>query len=840
MKNLCYLFLAVLLLYSLTAIAQDSLNVNRLSSIYTQVNNSDGVAISGDYAYIATYEGMAVLDISDPSDLAFAGFCGLQGYGEGIAIQDNYAYEVGNFSGLHVIDISNPTVPVEVGWCTLPEYVRDVAVSGQYAYVANNNDGLKIIDVSNPSTPIIVGDLQGTAKAVDVSGSYAYLGAGGAGMRIVDVSNPARPVEVDVVNTPGAAQGVTIAGNFAYVADGDEGLRIIDVHDPLNAVLMGGISFGSTFVSEAYDVAVSGSYAYVGVGGSSYISQNGIRVVDVSNPLSPLQVGSCHEPGYAYDVAISGQYVYASSPFLALESINVESPSNPTPASYYSDPGIISDIVVEGDYAYVASGDRFRIVDVSDPAIPEEVGQDQQVTTYYLDVEGDYAYLSEGKGGFLVMDISNPSAPQPLGNCFGGYYVKKIAVIGNYAYIADAILRINDISDPNNPSLIGSCDLHDQCCGVDANEEYVYVTTDGFLHVVDTSDPTAPVQVAYCDNLPEAAGVDYCEGMVFAACGSNGLHILDVSDPVDPYEIGWVDTPGSARNVVVSGMYAFVADLEQGLRIFDISNPTSPSEVGYYDTPGLAQNISVDGTTVFVAEGYCMGVYEFTPSFVSVNLIPFTDPIQIPSNGGSFDYYLFAENSTTAIQDVDIWSEVIFPDGSVMNPILGPLSLSLNAGTTGWYRQQNVPANAPSGEYTYIACSGDFPDVILSSDSLQFTKLASDNRGIGADDWSNHGDPFESNDVASSQPSTLKLISIHPNPFNPTTTITFDLPVASEVRFYVYDINGRNVWAGFRTSRMDPGTHTITFDGLELSSGIYFYRLETGEHSAVGKMVLIK
>ncbi|MFH1733954.1 MAG: T9SS type A sorting domain-containing protein, partial [bacterium] len=77
------------------------------------------------------------------------------------------------------------------------------------------------------------------------------------------------------------------------------------------------------------------------------------------------------------------------------------------------------------------------------------------------------------------------------------------------------------------------------------------------------------------------------------------------------------------------------------------------------------------------------------------------------------------------------------------------------------------------------------------------------------------------------------------------TTITFDLPVAAEVRLDVFDINGRNVsLSGSGTTPTTglyaPGTHSITFDGSGLASGIYLYRLEAGNYTASGKMVLMK
>ncbi len=90
-------------------------------------------------------------------------------------------------------------------------------------------------------------------------------------------------------------------------------------------------------------------------------------------------------------------------------------------------------------------------------------------------------------------------------------------------------------------------------------------------------------------------------------------------------------------------------------------------------------------------------------------------------------------------------------------------------------------------------------------------------------------------------PSAFSLQPCFPNPFNPTTTIRFDLPIASRVRLDVFDISGSRVGVGLAPTRQyPPGFHTITFDGSRLSSGIYIYRLSAGKYQATGKMVLMK
>jgi hypothetical protein len=78
-----------------------------------------------------------------------------------------------------------------------------------------------------------------------------------------------------------------------------------------------------------------------------------------------------------------------------------------------------------------------------------------------------------------------------------------------------------------------------------------------------------------------------------------------------------------------------------------------------------------------------------------------------------------------------------------------------------------------------------------------------------------------------------------PNPFNPTTQITYQLPREADVRLEVFDMAGRRV-ATLVNQSVSAGTHTVSFDGSNLSSGIYMYRLQAGSAVITRKLSLIK
>jgi len=226
---------------------------------------------------------------------------------------------------------------------------------------------------------------------------------------------------------------------------------------------------------------------------------------------------------------------------------------------------------------------------------------------------------------------------------------------------------------------------------------------------------------------------------------------------------------------------------------------------------------------------------------VQITLDPVNPPIIIPASGGSFSYIISLINNETLPIGCSVWIDATLPNGSTFGPILN-VPILAPVGTLSRTKTQAVPANAPAGSYSYNAHVGIYPSTVWSQESFPFTKLSSGagDWGQGPDEWRITGESFNlSNEGLGLHPSSFILASVSPNPFNPRTVLSFELRDAGLVRLEVYDTAGRLATTLVR-GWQEAGRHEITFDGANLPSGIYLYRIRAGSYETSGKMLLLK
>ena len=200
---------------------------------------------------------------------------------------------------------------------------------------------------------------------------------------------------------PGGAIRVAVVANYAYLASRDKGLRIIDVSDPVAPVEAGSYKPPD----DAYDIVVEGTYAFV----AAWLA--GLRVVDVSNPASPVEMGSYSIPGAAFrDVALERGYIYLTAGGSGVYVLDISIPKAPieigfSRTDYPRNAGHIA--VIEG-YAYVTYADLDRwggllVLNISDPqSVSASILYDIYGGAGSVVAGAGYVLVSAGEGGLYI------------------------------------------------------------------------------------------------------------------------------------------------------------------------------------------------------------------------------------------------------------------------------------------------------------------------------------------------------------------------------------------------------------------------------------------------------
>lgn len=199
-----------------------------------------------------------------------------------------------------------------------------------------------------------------------------------------------------------------------------------------------------------------------------------------------------------------------------------------------------------------------------------------------IKIQGNYAYVGEGNS-LVVLDISNVTAPTPVGRLTLPGMVNGLAISGNYAYVAD---------------------------------------DDAGLQVVDISTPAAPAIRGYYNTGGSANKVSLLGGRAYVAAGSVGLQIINITNPLRPTRDGFYDTPNNALDIAMmtgaDGVFAVIAD-GGNVQVINVSSPA---------TPLLASSIGVGGCvkTVVSSGSYAIAVNSDTSTLNSIDLTNRSSP----------------------------------------------------------------------------------------------------------------------------------------------------------------------------------------------------------------------
>ena len=381
----------------------------------------------------------------------------------------------------------------------------------------------------------------------------------------------------------------------------------------------------------------------------------GFYVFDITDPATPVQVGSVMDSGFCCaEVSVRDSILYACSmlhltahPNLVL--YNISRPATPVELSSYRPPGgaaIIGIALRPGDtLAFPSIFTRgMAVLNVADPTQPKELSTFRcasgQVEAIGVSSNRVYMLQADPSVGLVEVDVSDPTQPSYVTNVAFGWHFMRPAVTegvgffprlvsgvdiygltnplaprkmgwvpsqadaaaarGGLLFCASTGLDIYDVSDPEHPQFVSTSDTFQLLTKPLVRGDHLYyvgrlknIGAD-FLVAVDISDSTRPRLAGKCWYAGSCYDIalDPIQPYLYATRYMM-LEVFDISNPLAPVEVAECSLRGSATGLTVRGGLAYVADYTEGLTVVDVSNPLEPHIVGWYKDPDHNEMVGV-------------------------------------------------------------------------------------------------------------------------------------------------------------------------------------------------------------------------------------------------------
>lgn len=286
------------------------------------------------------------------------------------------------------------------------------AVDGQFAYFTDPEYGLVLIDmVDTTKMNLVVWDriADNPPTDLELKGGYAYVGIGDEGIAIIDVDPLAEASFVSFFHDGGSVGEFTIAGDYIYSADPDNGMKIIEISDPVVPTLINTVEGGF------YGIDYADGYAYLASG------PEGLTIVDVDPPEDAQVVTTVATvpDGSAVDVKVLGGYAYLATGNngrgeiaepSGFEVINVTPPEQAAVLnSIETNKNVASKILLYEGFAYAWSGEK--TIDVIDISSPAEASVAQSWPGWsdgkMLTTSGPLMFVLQYTGGLKITALTN-------------------------------------------------------------------------------------------------------------------------------------------------------------------------------------------------------------------------------------------------------------------------------------------------------------------------------------------------------------------------------------------------------------------------------------------------
>ncbi|MFO7639155.1 MAG: T9SS type A sorting domain-containing protein [bacterium] len=467
------------------------------------------------FLYFVSSDTFSVYNIARPDDPVRLGFCRDSGYVV-TATRNTAVLLTRDF--LTFMDVSDPSAPRRVG--TYGGWPLAAAARGSLLCATFSNPSrpeeswFDAIDISNPASPRRLARLDGVS-GIDMAldGAYAFTP-----MRIVNIADSTRPYLVGEVGLRGHLWGIwpDFSRGQCYVASDWAGMQLVDISDPGNPRLDTAILQADM----AIDMWKDGDRVYV----ANY--RDGLKVLDVSVPESPVELGGLMEDGSWCEAAVArDSFAFVGWwPRPTFRTILVSDPANPQEVAGFSVPSKPEDLVLRDTLVFGAGRMRFYVVNVARPREPVLVGScELQGDAEGLFLVDTLAFVANYP--FAIVNIAQPSSPSVIGTIARGAW--NGSVRDTFLFLSSGGILLYSVADPARPRILDSLSLGPNTFWVEAVGSLLYTAHRDGVRVVDASDVRNMREVGFGATPYTVKRLHYATPHIYAACWDAGVAIFE-------------------------------------------------------------------------------------------------------------------------------------------------------------------------------------------------------------------------------------------------------------------------------------------------------------------------
>jgi|GEM_PF-4891246 len=610
---------------------------------------------------------------------------------------------------------------------------------------------------------------------------------------------------------------------------------------------------GSEYVRH---LAISGGKAYVTRGGAY------TTVVDLSSKTELTNVAFSPYPtcngGY---VAVFGNRAYVALSNLGsngqMAVINTDNNTVVTYVPVGTDPwgvATYNNKVYVTNNVWWTNGDpaTVKVVNMSNNTIDDTIFVGINPSSIAIDPTTGKAFVTNRNSLSKSVSVINTTSNTVITTISMPNEPSSVAISGNHAYVANSVNWPSgtvEVIDVSSNSVTTSIPVGRDACNIAANSGFVFVVNQSSrtMDVIDISS-NAVVATVNVGNDPLGVAVDLTTNKVYVTnqvdrmikvIGQKQTHSIIANSGAN----GTI-TPSGSISVSHGADQSFTITPNANYHIADVLvDGSSVGAVTSYAFTNVTSNHSISASFVINAHSLTINVIHGTvtkdPNQASYNHGTNVQLTATPSSGYHFVNWSGDANGTenplklTMDANKTLTANFIINTYAI-NATSGPNGIIIPSGVVLVnYGNDKVFTFTPNTNYKVDSVIVD-GSLIVSAQNYGFYNVV-ENHSISV--W--FGTVTSVDQFKNPIPSTYSLYQNYPNPFNPTTTIKYDLPRDAVVKIVIFDVLGRPIKT-LVDEQKSAGSYRVEFDANTLSSGVYFYQLQTSEFTQIRKLILMR